>query len=124
MELLEELNLGEHIAFHAGLKPFRAGLTPAQIPALMGLEKARNKQIRHFSSGMKQRVKLALAILSNTPLLCLDEPCSNLDQPAITWYQNLISNHSDGRLILVCSNQQNQEYPFCKTGIRMEDYKN
>jgi ABC-type multidrug transport system ATPase subunit len=124
MELLEELNLDEHLAFHAGLKPFRKFLRPEEIPALLGLEHARKKELRHYSSGMKQRVKLGLAILSDTALLCLDEPCSNLDQPAINWYQQLIEAHSDQRLILVCSNQQNHEYPFCKTGIRMEDYKN
>ncbi|MFI5148429.1 MAG: ATP-binding cassette domain-containing protein [Bacteroidia bacterium] len=124
MELLEELNLEEHIAFHAGLKPLRPGLELDKIPALIGLERAKKKQIRHFSSGMKQRVKLGLAILSDTPLLCLDEPCSNLDQPAVEWYQALVGAHASGRLILVCSNEQNPEYSFCKSGIRMEDYKN
>jgi ABC-type multidrug transport system ATPase subunit len=124
MELLEELTLEEHLSFHSGLKPFQKKLALQEIPSIIGLEHARKKQIRYFSSGMKQRVKLALAILSDTPLLCLDEPCSNLDQAGVQWYQSLIQNYSENRLILVCSNQQSHEYPFCKTGIRMEDYKN
>ena len=39
---------------------------------------------------MKQRLKLALAILSDTPLLLLDEPASNLDAEAIAWYRKLL----------------------------------
>jgi ABC-type multidrug transport system ATPase subunit len=123
MELLEELTLKEHIAFHAGLKPLLPGIDPAMVQELSGLSHSRDKQVRHFSSGMKQRLKLTLAILSDTPLLLLDEPCSNLDQKAVHWYQNLVSNHSLGRLILVCSNQQEYEYPFCTGKLRMEDYK-
>jgi ABC-2 type transport system ATP-binding protein len=124
MELLEELTLREHIAFHAGLKPFRPGISPEKALALSGLDSASGKQIRHFSSGMKQRVKLTLAILSEAPLLLLDEPCSNLDMKSVNWYQNLLSDHLKDRLLIVCSNQLEYEYPFCKQEIRMEDYKN
>jgi len=123
MELLEELTLKEHVAFHAGLKAFRDGVEPAAVPELAGLSRSADKQIRHFSSGMKQRVRLSLAILSNTPLLLLDEPCSNLDPLAITWYQELIAAHTSDRIILVCSNQQEFEYGFCKERLRMEDFK-
>jgi ABC-type multidrug transport system ATPase subunit len=123
MELLEELTLTEHIHFHAGLKPFRNSILPLQLPEISGLALSANKQIRHFSSGMKQRLRLTLAILSDTPLLLLDEPCSNLDQKAVSWYQNLIQQHSADRLIIVCSNQQEFEYPFCKEKLSMENFK-
>jgi ABC-type multidrug transport system ATPase subunit len=123
MELLEELSLEEHIRFHAGLKPFRNGIQLDQVPDIAGLAHAKHKQIRHYSSGMKQRIRLTLAVLSDTPLLLLDEPCSNLDRKAIQWYQDLVAAHSSGRLILVCSNQQEFEYPFCPAKIEMETYK-
>jgi ABC-type multidrug transport system ATPase subunit len=123
LELLEEFTLSEHIAFHHRLKPFREEIQPGDVPQLSGLHASRNKQIRHFSSGMKQRVRLALAILSDSALLLLDEPCSNLDKAAQTWYQELITTHASDRLILVCSNQVEAEYPFCKKSLRIEDYK-
>jgi ABC-type multidrug transport system ATPase subunit len=124
LELLEELTLTESIAFHAQFKPFFEGLDVKQMLALMQLEKAKNKQLKYFSSGMKQRVRLALAILSNTPLLLLDEPTSNLDKNAINWYQQLIQSYSANRLIIVASNQLEYEYAFfCKVIINVEDFK-
>lgn len=123
LELLEELTLTESIVFHSRFKFFYNDLDTHQVLTLMQLEKAKNKQLKFFSSGMKQRVRLALAILSNTPLLLLDEPCSNLDKNAITWYQNLVNTYANDRLIIVASNQLEYEYPFCKTVLNVEDFK-
>ena len=123
LELFEEFTLKESIVFQAKFKPFLAELNAEAIIALTQLEKAKNKQLKHFSSGMKQRVRLALAILSDTPLLLLDEPTSNLDKKAIDWYQNLITNYTKNRLVIVCSNQLEHEYFFCKKQLHIEEYK-
>ena len=123
LELFEEFTLAESIEFQAQFKPFFEGSTTKEIIALTQLEKAQNKQLKYYSSGMKQRVKLALAILAKTPLLLLDEPTSNLDKKAIDWYQNLVNTYSKDRLIFVCSNQQEYEYPFCNKQLSIEDYK-
>lgn len=123
LELLEELTLTESIIFHSRFKHFYNGLNTSQILALMQLEKAKDKQLKFFSSGMKQRVRLALAILSDTPLLLLDEPTSNLDKKAISWYQELVNAYSNNRLIIVASNQQEYEYPFCNLLLNVEDFK-
>jgi ABC-type multidrug transport system ATPase subunit len=123
LELLEELTLTESIIFHAQFKPFFEGLDVKQMLSLMQLEKAKDKQLKYFSSGMKQRVRLALAILSNTPLLLLDEPTSNLDKNAINWYQQLIQSYSANRLIIVASNQLEYEYTFCNVVLNVEDFK-
>jgi ABC-type multidrug transport system ATPase subunit len=123
LELLEELTLAESITFHSRFKNFYNNLDTAQILQLMQLEKAKDKQLKFFSSGMKQRVRLALAILSNTPLLLLDEPASNLDKKAISWYQELIHTYSKDRLIIVASNQLEYEYAFCDQIIYVEDFK-
>ncbi len=113
LDLFEEFTLVESIEFQAQFKPFFNGLTTKEIVSLIQLEKAENKQLKYYSSGMKQRVRLALAILANTPLLLLDEPASNLDKKAIDWYQLLVAKFSKDRLIIVCSNQQDYEYSFC-----------
>lgn len=123
LELFEEFTLAESIEFQAKFKPFYKELDTKKIIELTQLEKAKDKQLKQYSSGMKQRVKLALAILSDTPLLLLDEPTSNLDKKAIDWYQNLINNYSQNRLIFVCSNQQEYEYLFCNKQLFIEEFK-
>jgi ABC-type multidrug transport system ATPase subunit len=123
MEVYEEFTLLELLEFHSKFKPFIKNIDFQQIIAISDLEKAKNKPIKQFSSGMKQRVKLTLAILSDTPLLLLDEPTSNLDKKAIDWYQQLISNYTQNRLVIVCSNQIEHEYFFCKKQLNIEDYK-
>jgi ABC-type multidrug transport system ATPase subunit len=123
LELFDEFTLIESIEFQAQFKPFFNGLTSKQIIELTQLEKAKDKQLKYYSSGMKQRVRLALAILCNSPLLLLDEPTSNLDKKSIDWYQNLVDQHSKQRMIIVCSNEQTYEYPFCNKHLHIEDYK-
>lgn len=123
LELFEEFDLKECIDFQRQFKPFQAGLTTEKIIELSGLHKARNKQLKYYSSGMKQRVRLVLAILASTPILFLDEPTSNLDRTAIAWYQHLVEQFSANRLVIVASNQLEYEYPFCDQQIVIEDYK-
>ncbi len=122
LELIEELTLAETIEFHLQFKNFLPEITPKRAMELVGLEKSANKQIRHFSSGMKQRTKLALAIFSDVPVLFLDEPCTNLDAAGTTLYQQLISDFGGNRLIIVSSNDE-REYFMCNHHIRISDYK-
>ncbi len=123
LELYEEFTLVESIEFQAKFEPFYNGLSVKQIIEITELDKAKNKQLKYYSSGMKQRVRLALAVLANTPLLFLDEPSSNLDKKAIDWYQKLVTEYSKNRLIIVASNQIEYEYPFCNKEILVENYK-
>ncbi|HEY0895413.1 MAG TPA: ABC transporter ATP-binding protein [Sphingobacteriaceae bacterium] len=122
LELIEEFTLNEIIRFHFRFKQPAADLSPGQLISLMELEKAQNKQIRYFSSGMKQRVKLALAICSDSPVLILDEPASNLDRKAVDWYHRLIAGFTNDRIVLVGSNQEH-EYDFCREQLLITDYK-
>ena len=116
------MTLTEFLEFHQVFKPFIKGVTIENIIEEVGLAGAANKQIRDFSSGMKQRVKLAQAIFSDTPVLLLDEPCSNLDAAGIELYQQLVKKYGLHRLIIVSSNDVT-EYNFCKEVIRISDFK-
>lgn len=121
--LYEDLGLREAVAMHLRFKPLRAGLGVDDLARIAYLEAAMDKPVRNFSSGMKQRLKLALAILSDTSLLLLDEPASNLDATAIAWYRALLQEHLDDRTLLVCSNRQEAEYDLCPTSLEIEAYK-
>ena len=119
MELIEDFTLQELIDYQAKFKPF----SEKNIAEVMQLESAKNKAIKYYSSGMKQRVKLGLAILSNSPILLLDEPLSNIDKNGAEWYGNMIQKYSSNRIIIVCSNNQKEEFEFCSESILMENYK-
>ncbi|MBL7951843.1 MAG: ABC transporter ATP-binding protein [Flavobacteriales bacterium] len=121
--LYEELSLEQAIAFHARFKPLLAGINPQELARIAYLEKALHKQVLHFSSGMKQRLKLALAILSDTPLLLLDEPASNLDAEATAWYRDLLRAHIGQRTLVVASNRQAAEHDLCTAAIEIAEYK-
>ncbi len=122
LEVVEEMTLREFLEFHHHFKPFLPSLTIEKIISIVDLEKAANKQIRYYSSGMKQRVKLAQAIFSDTSFLLLDEPCTNLDTTGIELYHQLIRAYCKNRLVIVSSNDE-VEYSFCMERINIVDYK-
>lgn len=122
LDLIEEFTLREMVSFHARLKPLKNGISPKELIQIAELEKASKKEIRHFSSGMKQRLKLALAFCSGTPLLLLDEPTSNLDDQAVQWYRRMVDRFSEGRTLIIASNV-NVDYDFCEEKILLTDYK-
>ncbi|EHQ26861.1 ABC transporter ATP-binding protein [Mucilaginibacter paludis] len=121
-ELIEEFTLDEMIDFHFRFKKYGPGLDKQAITELLGLHSSRHKPIRYFSSGMKQRTKLALAFCADTPMLMLDEPTSNLDNQGIDWYLSLAGQFTANRLTIICSNQQH-EYGFCNQLVNIADYK-
>ena len=122
LEVIEEMTATEFLQFHAAFKPLLPNITIAEIITIIGLEKNIDKQIRYYSSGMKQRIKLAQAIFSDTPILLLDEPCTNLDSTGYQLYQQLITTYCSHKLIIVSSNDL-QEYSFCNEQILIGDYK-
>lgn len=123
LELVEEFTLIELLNFHLIYRQFKSGFSVNDVIKISGLEKAASKQIRHYSSGMKQRVRLTIAILTESELLLLDEPSSNLDSAAVSWYQELLQEHGSGRSIIVSSNHQHQEYPGFTQFFEMEAFK-
>lgn len=123
IELIEEFTLSELLKFHYQFKTLHPAIqNEQQWLDRVELTHAAHKPLSHFSSGMKQRVKLGLAFLSQGNLLLLDEPCTNLDDKGIAWYHSLILQYSNGRLLVVASNRS-EEYDFCNYQIHMNHYK-
>ena len=123
LELIEEMTLKEFLQFHRVFKPMLEGIDDDFIGRAVGLEKTGGKEIRYFSSGMKQRVKLAQCIFSDTAVVLLDEPCTNLDAAGIALYHQLIHDYCRERLVIVSSNDET-EYKFCTEYINISNLKN
>jgi ABC-type multidrug transport system ATPase subunit len=120
VELIEEMTLMEFLKFHFSFK--KSLLSIAEIVAYIGLEGNENILLENFSSGMKQRVSLAQAFFSDTEILLLDEPCSNLDEKGIELYNNLMEKCTVNRIVLVASNDA-KEYNRCNKEVHLLDYK-
>jgi len=123
IELIDEFTFPEIVAHCATYKPFKNNLKPAEVVEIAELSHAVDKPFRTFSSGMKQRAKLSLAILADCPLLLLDEPVSNLDTNAIEWFKKAIAWYAAEKTILVCSNSISEEFDFCDKEINLVNYK-
>ena len=123
LELIEDFTLIELLETHFSLVTLKPGISLKDIPEILYLEKDKYKPVYQYSSGMKQRVKLALAILSDTPLLLLDEPTSNLDKKGIEWYQKILQDNMNNRIIAVASNEKIEEYSFTEKEISIENFK-
>jgi ABC-type multidrug transport system ATPase subunit len=122
LELVEEMTGEEFLDFHRGFKPFREGLTAKEGLERTDLSHASDKQIRYYSSGMRQRLKLAQSVLSDTSVLLLDEPCTNLDEKGVRLYRKLIETHAGGRIVVIASNDT-REYADCDEVLSMESWK-
>lgn len=119
LDIPEEYTLEELITFHTQFKKFVNGITVKDAIKIVDLEHTREKHYRNFSSGMKQRVKLGLAILTAAPLLLLDEPATALDGKSVEWYKQMINEYSENKTILVFSNHREEEYGFCEEKIQL-----
>jgi ABC-type multidrug transport system ATPase subunit len=122
LEVIEEMSAEEFLKFHGGFKRFLNGISVEQMLDIIGLSNAAHKQIRYYSSGMKQRIKLAQAVFSDTPVLLLDEPCTNFDEAGYELYYKLIENYASDRLVVVCSNEE-KELRFCEERVSVLEYK-
>ena len=121
-ELVEELTLEEFVNFHFKFKSLQPGLATEDIIYKTNLKGDRNKYIRNFSSGMKQRLKLALGFYSSCPVLLLDEPTTNLDSYNKMWYSEEIMTVLQNKILILASNQP-EEYNFAPDCIEIENYK-
>ncbi len=120
MHLLDDFTVREMFELHFNFK--KAKLTKEEQWEISGLKSFLDKKYIELSSGLKNKVKLTLALFSDTPALLLDEPCTNFDEVNLKWYNEMIDNYCSSQLIIVASNQE-IEYHFCKNHINLRQFK-
>ena len=114
--LIEEFTLEEHLNFHFQFKvPL---ISKELLLEKSGLEAAKKTFVKDFSSGMKQRLKLALALYSSSQLLLLDEPTAFMDHAGIEWFRSEIRQKVKNVTLIIASNQS-YEYDFTKNFIQL-----
>ena len=89
--------------------------------AKSGLSGSKNKRIEEFSSGMRQRLKLLLALYTKAEIIFLYEPTSNMDEEGIGWFHTEMNNISKDQTIIIASNQR-YEYDFTENVLNISDY--
>jgi ABC-type multidrug transport system ATPase subunit len=123
MDLMEEYTLRELFEFYFSFKSIANNKSVDDLIEVSGLEHSSEKFIKEFSSGMKQRAKLTLALSGNTHFVFLDEPVSNLDKQAVEWYKKLLQQSSQNKIVIICSNTLQDETALCNKTISIEDFK-
>lgn len=106
IELIEVMTVRELLHFHHGLRPL-TDLSEAE-EEINGLpfRNMPDKKIEELSSGMKQRIKLILTLMTQTSIVLLDEPGTNLDESGKRWFENLLSTHIKDRIVIIASNEE------------------
>lgn len=122
LDLIDEFTLLEQLHFHFKFKSVRSKMNEEELLNRMGLAHAKNKYIANFSSGMKQRLKLSLALFSQADIIFLDEPGTNLDRHSLNWYLDQLYSLPKNCLVFIASNQE-AEYPTNAQKLDMISFK-
>lgn len=120
-DVIEEMRLQEAIAFHLQFRPFRPGLSVDNFLGELGKGYNPDSRITGFSSGMKQRLKVALALYTDSEVVFLDEPTSNLDVAGVEWFKTILARFTGVATIVIASNVK-ADLSFCEEEIRIDDY--
>ncbi len=122
LDLIEEFTLEEHVKFHFKLRPARNKMSIKEAIDRMSLTSSASKQIGNFSSGMRQRVRLGLALFTDADLVFLDEPGTNLDKTSFKWYESELAKLPSHCVTFIASNDP-AEYTSAHHTLNILDFK-
>jgi ABC-type multidrug transport system ATPase subunit len=131
--LIEDFTLLEAVRFQQNFKAWQHNINAQNVIDELNFTKNNlQKPLKYFSSGMRQRVKLALAILSDAPLLLLDEPTITLDTQGMQWFYELLGKYNQvhspnpkemgTRTTIIASNVES-DFQTCTQRLNLLDYK-
>lgn len=121
MALYEEFTAMEHARINAQLRciPFDEEATVTTL-AMLQLDHRRYDDIKTYSSGMKQRMKYALALLHNPLVLLLDEPMTNLDSEGMATVEHIVAmQRQRGGGVIIATNDQ-RDKTLCDSLLSVE----
>lgn len=122
METFDDFTLEQLLTLHTSMRSMLCTSNVAALASLLQFSKSEmNRQIRFFSNGMRQRLKLGLALLTDSSAVLLDEPLTNMDEQGKSLYYGWLDTYLGTRLLLVASNRSD-EYLNCTRFIQVQDW--
>lgn len=124
LNLYDELTAYENLKFFYKVK-FNGGKDDEKIKDLLEKVKLINRKddfVKDYSSGMKQRLKLAFSVLSNPAVLFMDEPRTNLDEEGISIAYKIAEEQKKRGILIIATNEK-EDTGFCNKFLNVEDYK-
>ena len=130
LNLYDELTGYENLEFFYNLKFKRSNKSKDEnmqnklkyLLEKVNLHKRRNDLLKNYSSGMKQRLKLAFAILNNPLILLMDEPRTNLDEEGIKVVYDIAEKQKENGILIIATNEH-EDTKLCDESINIENYK-
>lgn len=111
-DLIQEYDAEEMFLFHKKFKKLRTEMDLPTFIDMVNLKGNKGKQIQFYSSGMKQRLQLAIALMTDSKILLLDEPTSYLDSKNKEWFYDLLENGISDRTVIIASNDMD-DFKYC-----------
>jgi heme exporter protein A len=109
LQLYDEFSAVENLEFFSRVRGLPVGRSSlAELLARLGLQDRKEDPLRTFSSGMKQRVKYAFALLHDPPVLLLDEPTANLDAAGMETVYRVIEEQKQKGIVIVATNNADE----------------
>src|SRR5260370_42556695 len=120
--LIPGLHGAEYVALAGelyGMPRRQAQRRAHEVLTYLGMEEARYRRLEEYSTGMKQRIKLAQALVHDPPVLLLDEPTSGLDPAGREAMLNLLLalGREYGKSMLLCTHLLGDVERVCETGV-------
>ncbi len=116
--LYHDLTVGENLAFYAGVYGVRDQQRLSEVLDLIGLRSLQAVRVSDLSTGWKQRLALATAIVHQPRLLFLDEPTSGVDPTARRAFWDLIYTLVAQGVTALVTTHYMDEAEYCgKVGI-------
>ncbi|MBU1298929.1 MAG: ABC transporter ATP-binding protein [Bacteroidetes bacterium] len=117
LQLYEEFTALENIQIYSGVR--KLNFNNKNLSSLftkVGLFDRKGDPVRTYSSGMKQRLKYAFALLHQPPLLILDEPRSNLDSDGISIVYDIVKEQKQKGSVIIATNDK-EDLQYCDSII-------
>jgi heme exporter protein A len=124
LNVYDDLTARENLEFLGRTRVLpQAGARIDAVLDRVGLAGRGDDLVSTYSSGMKQRVKYAAALLAEPPLLLLDEPSTNLDTVGVDMVERVMATQQErGRLLVVATNRADEAAAHDRQ-IRIEDHR-
>jgi len=124
LNLYDELSAYENLEFFTVMKSNGKKADKEYINSLLERVNLYNRRfdfVKDFSSGMKQRLKLAFSIINSPPLLLMDEPRTNLDTYGIDIAYGIIEEQIKQGILILATNEI-EDTAMCAQSLNIEEY--